>query len=147
METSHLKKNLSHAWDFFCYSMLHFKTGKSVCLLGHTDQLQQKIRNWKSLTLRREEIEIILVNFLCLKSHFNFTGESVPVTKTPLPNPKISKSRGEDILFNLKEHSKHVLFCGTHILQTRFYGSQQVKAVVLRTGKTQVASPDIQSGN
>lgn len=146
METSHLKKNLSHAWVFFvipCYTL----TGKSVCLLGHTDQLQQKIRNWKSLTLRREEIEIILVNFLCLKSHFNFTGESVPVTKTPLPNPKISKSRGEDILFNLKEHSKHVLFCGTHILQTRFYGSQQVKAVVLRTGKTQVASPDIQSGN
>lgn len=87
------------------------------------------------------------MNFLCHKSHFNFTGESVPVTKTPLPNPKISKSRGEDILFNLKEHSKHVLFCGTHILQTRFYGSQQVKAVVLRTGKTQVASLDIQSGN
>lgn len=123
METSHPKKKLSHAWDFFvipCYTL----TGKSVCLLGHTDQLQQKIRNWKSLTLRREEIEIILVNFLCHKSHFNLTGESVPVTKTPLPNPKISKSRGEDILFNLKEHSKHVLFCGTHILQTRlsFYG-------------------------
>lgn len=62
-----------------------------------------------------------------------FTGESVPVTKTPLPNPKMSKSQ-EDIFFQIKEHSRHVLFCGTHIIQTRYYGTHKVRAVVLRTG-------------
>ena len=65
---------------------------------------------------------------------FLLTGESVPVTKTPLPNPKMSKSH-VDIFFNIKEHSRHVMFCGTHVIQTRYYGNQRVKAVVLRTGK------------
>jgi cation-transporting ATPase 13A3/4/5 len=35
----------------------------------------------------------------------------------------------------MKEHSKHVLFCGTKVIQTRYYGNQMVKAVVLRTGE------------
>lgn len=35
----------------------------------------------------------------------------------------------------MKEHAKHVLFCGTEVIQTRFYGNQKVKAVVIRTGK------------
>lgn len=59
-------------------------------------------------------------------------GESVPVTKTPLPNPKLSGH--EDIYFNVKGHSRHVLFCGTHVIQTRYYGNQKVRAVVVRTG-------------
>ena len=58
-------------------------------------------------------------------------GESVPVTKTPLPE----SSNRSNPLFNMKEHSKHTLFCGTQVIQTRYYGNQKVKAVVLRTGK------------
>ena len=64
---------------------------------------------------------------------FFLLGESVPVTKTPLPNPKTSKA-GVAPLFSIKEHGRHVLFCGTHVIQTRYYGSQKVKAVVIRTG-------------
>ncbi|KAK3088339.1 hypothetical protein FSP39_017880 [Pinctada imbricata] len=77
------------------------------------------------------------VQTLYVINHAPFTrgsqGESVPVTKTPLPNPKTSRNM-EDIFYNIKEHSRHTLFCGTHVLQTRYYGSQKVKAVVVRTG-------------
>ncbi|XP_052745334.1 polyamine-transporting ATPase 13A3 isoform X1 [Bicyclus anynana] len=54
------------------------------------------------------------------------TGESVPVTKTALQ--RVDKE------FNLKEHSSSVLFCGTKVIQTRYYSNEPVKAVVLRTG-------------
>ena len=64
-------------------------------------------------------------------SLFFISGESVPVTKTPLPNHK-------NQIFSLKEHSRHVLFCGTHVLQTRYYGNQKVRAVVIRTGMCHV---------
>ncbi|KAJ8320795.1 hypothetical protein KUTeg_002382 [Tegillarca granosa] len=66
--------------------------------------------------------------------HTSVLGESVPVTKTPLPNPKLSGH--EDIYFNVKAHSRHVLFCGTHVIQTRYYGNQKARAVVVRTGFT-----------
>lgn len=59
------------------------------------------------------------------------TGESVPVTKTNLP------SSGEESTktFNMEEHRRHTLFCGTHVIQTRFYAGELVKAVVVRTGE------------
>lgn len=53
-------------------------------------------------------------------------GESVPVTKTALPN--------NEKLYNVKEHGNHTLFCGTKIIQTRYYGTEPVLAVVIRTG-------------
>ncbi len=58
----------------------------------------------------------------------------MPVTKTPLPNPDLLPGQPE-VPFNLKEHGRHVLFCGTQVIQTRYYGKQKVKAVVIRTGK------------
>lgn len=57
-----------------------------------------------------------------------FPGESVPVTKIPLPNRP-------DIAYNVKEHARHTLFSGTTVMQTRYYGSERVLAVVLRCGK------------
>lgn len=57
------------------------------------------------------------------------SGESIPVTKTPLPNPPNTA-----MMYDPKHHAKHTLFCGTHVIQTRFYGDQAVTALVIRTG-------------
>ncbi|XP_060069309.1 polyamine-transporting ATPase 13A3-like [Ylistrum balloti] len=70
----------------------------------------------------------------CIINESMLTGESVPVTKTPLPNP--SGSGTEDKPFSIKEHARHVLFCGTKVIQTRYYDNQRVRAVVARTGFT-----------
>lgn len=50
----------------------------------------------------------------------------MPVTKTPLPKTSLE--------YSLKDDANHTLFCGTKILQTRFYSGQNVRAVVIRTG-------------
>ena len=59
-------------------------------------------------------------------------GESVPVTKTSLPSSGGEASK----IYNTEEHKRHTLFCGTHVIQTRFYSGELVKAVVVRTGET-----------
>ncbi|KAK2148672.1 hypothetical protein LSH36_487g00072 [Paralvinella palmiformis] len=71
-------------------------------------------------------------------------GESVPVTKTPLPNPRLLPNQPK-ILYNVKEHGRHTLFCGTQVIQTRYYGKQKVKAVVLRTGFSTVKGELVRS--
>lgn len=48
------------------------------------------------------------------------------MTKTPLPN--------NDTNYNTREDANHTLFCGTNVIQTRFYGYEKVHAVVIRTG-------------
>uniref|UniRef100_A0A183AJS1 Cation_ATPase_C domain-containing protein n=1 Tax=Echinostoma caproni TaxID=27848 RepID=A0A183AJS1_9TREM len=58
------------------------------------------------------------------------TGESVPVTKTPLPQQGDTK----DEVFNLRASARHVLFGGTSVIQTRNYADEKVLAVVARTG-------------
>ena len=55
------------------------------------------------------------------------SGESVPVTKTPIPNTS------KDERYDTKEHAKHTLFCGTKVIQTRYYNNAKVKAVIIRT--------------
>lgn len=46
--------------------------------------------------------------------------------KTPIPN--------SCQMYESKEHGRHTLYCGTEILQTRFYGNKHVLALVIRTG-------------
>ncbi|KAG1696656.1 putative cation-transporting ATPase W08D2.5 [Nymphon striatum] len=53
--------------------------------------------------------------------------ESVPVTKTALP--KYANTQFDETL-----HARHILYCGTKLIQTRFYGDEKVKAVVIKTG-------------
>lgn len=71
-----------------------------------------------------------LIQGTCIVNESMLTGESVPVTKTSVP------SAGEDSAdnFSLDQHKRHTLFCGTQVIQTRFYSGETVKAVVIRTG-------------
>ncbi|XP_077551510.1 polyamine-transporting ATPase 13A3-like [Haemaphysalis longicornis] len=62
----------------------------------------------------------------CLVNESLLTGESVPVVKTPL------LPHAEE--FSAEHHRRHVLFSGTQVLQTRYYGTSRVTAVVVRTG-------------
>lgn len=77
----------------------------------------------------------ILINGNVIVNESMLTGESVPVTKTPLPllSPK-GKKNIKEIYYDEKEHSKHTLFSGTRVMQTRYYGGVYVKALVIRTG-------------
>ncbi|XP_066997262.2 polyamine-transporting ATPase 13A3 [Anabrus simplex] len=73
------------------------------------------------------ECDAILLNGSCIVNESMLTGESVPVTKTAMP-------RGTNTIYSEKEDGNHTLFCGTKVIQTRYYGNEPVKAVVMRTG-------------
>lgn len=70
--------------------------------------------------------DAILLSGSCIVNEGMLTGESVPVTKTP---PSIT---GEQFEWN--KHKRSILYAGTKILQTRYYGNEKVLAKVVRTG-------------
>ena len=51
------------------------------------------------------------------------------MTKTQLAQSEADET------YNPEVHKRHTLFSGTQVIQTRFYGDQKVKAVVIRTGE------------
>ncbi|XP_069683433.1 polyamine-transporting ATPase 13A3-like isoform X2 [Periplaneta americana] len=71
--------------------------------------------------------DAVLLSGSCIVNESMLTGESVPVNKTSIP-------RLSGVPYDPKEDVNHTLFCGTKVIQTRFYGNERVCAVVLRTG-------------
>lgn len=60
--------------------------------------------------------DAVLLNGGCVVDEGMLTGESVPVTKTPLP--------AAEETYDVKEDANHTLFCGTKVIQTRCYGKK-----------------------
>ena len=53
------------------------------------------------------------------------------MTKTSLQET----SKDKEDTFILKEQNRHVLFCGTKVIQARTHDKDKVRVVVIRTGK------------
>ncbi|XP_029142593.1 probable cation-transporting ATPase 13A5 [Protobothrops mucrosquamatus] len=75
--------------------------------------------------------DAILLEGSCVINEGMLTGESVPVSKTPLPH---SDNTLPWKVYGMGDYRRHVLFCGTEVIQTRRAGPGPVRAVVLQTG-------------
>lgn len=70
--------------------------------------------------------DAVLIQGKCIVNESMLTGESVPVNKSALLPSNDN--------FNCESHKKHVVFCGTQLIQPRFYAGNKVACVVVRTG-------------
>lgn len=78
------------------------------------------------------QCDAIIMNGTVIVNESVLTGESVPITKVALSE---LDDEEEELTFLFREHSKHVLYCGTKVLQTRFYGGKYVQVIFFFTFK------------
>ncbi|CAH8576479.1 unnamed protein product [Schistosoma turkestanicum] len=75
------------------------------------------------------QCDAVLLMGNCIVNESSLTGESLPITKIPLPNGQY-----ENTPFDFRSCPRHILFSGTSVIQTRGDINKRVLAVVIRTG-------------
>ncbi|XP_078523501.1 putative cation-transporting ATPase 13A4 [Lissotriton helveticus] len=75
--------------------------------------------------------DAVLINGSCIVDEGMLTGESVPVTKMPLPEADSPMPWKE---YSGENYKRHILFCGTNLIQSKASASGPARAVVLQTG-------------
>ncbi|KAM9089924.1 LOW QUALITY PROTEIN: putative cation-transporting ATPase 13A5 [Megaptera novaeangliae] len=74
--------------------------------------------------------DAVLIDGSCVVNEGMLTGESISVTKTPLPHTENTTAWKSH---SLERYRKHVLFCGTEVIQVKPSGQGPVRAVILQT--------------
>lgn len=74
------------------------------------------------------QCDIVLLSGNCIMDESMLTGECVPVTKTPL------LKNNSSFVFDQKTYSRHILFAGTKLIQTRYIGGERVLGMVINVG-------------
>ncbi|CAF3347973.1 unnamed protein product [Rotaria socialis] len=80
------------------------------------------------------QCDAALLNGNVIVNESMLTGESIPVTKVQIPYYQSSSDHSAlNQTFDIREHNRFILFSGTSVIQTRYYGAGDVRAMVLRT--------------
>ncbi|OXB75614.1 UNVERIFIED_CONTAM: hypothetical protein H355_001258 [Colinus virginianus] len=75
--------------------------------------------------------DAVLIDGSCIVNEGMLTGESIPIMKTLLP---LTESPEPWKTHSMEDYRRHVLFCGTEVIQAKSSGRGPVRAVVLQTG-------------
>ncbi|KAM4771313.1 putative cation-transporting ATPase 13A4 [Rhinophrynus dorsalis] len=101
---------------------------------GVVEQESRHLAPGDILVIKRNTIlpcDALLISGGCIVNESMLTGESIPVTKTPLPKTDNTEPWK---VHSVHDYKRHVLFCGTEVIQTKATDTHPVKAVVMRTG-------------